>query len=138
MGFGSGAEAVRKLVLDAVSSPLTCIMYARALGDFFTWFRYRRRLICAIISAAWLVRSSWTRAATCAFLRKREAETAALLGRYVTVVRNGVTIIDNQEIPGINGGALDSREADPGPFNIQGSHSGGIKYRNIAVSVPKR
>ena len=61
-----------------------------------------------------------------------------LLGRYVTVVRNGVTVIDNQEIPGITGGALDSREADPGPFNIQGSHSGGVKYRNITVSVPKR
>ena len=61
-----------------------------------------------------------------------------LLGRYVTIVRNGVTIIDNQQIPGITGGALDSREADPGPFNIQGGRSAGIKYRNITVSVPKR
>jgi hypothetical protein len=29
---------VRKLVLDAVSSPLTRVMYARALEDFFGWW----------------------------------------------------------------------------------------------------
>ena len=31
-----------------------------------------------------------------------------LVGRWVTVVQNGQTIIDHQEIPGITGGALDS------------------------------
>jgi len=61
-----------------------------------------------------------------------------LIGRYVTVVRNGVTIHENQEIPGITGGALDSREAEPGPFYIQGDHSGGLRFRNITVSLPKR
>lgn len=59
-----------------------------------------------------------------------------LVGRTVTVVRNGVTVIDRQEIPGITGGALDSREGEPGPFYIQGDHTGGIKFRNITVSVP--
>jgi Domain of Unknown Function (DUF1080) len=34
-----------------------------------------------------------------------------LVGRVVTVVQNGQTIIDKQEIPGITGGALDSHEA---------------------------
>jgi hypothetical protein len=61
-----------------------------------------------------------------------------LVGRYVTIVRNGVTTIDNQEIPGITGGALDSNEGLPGSFYVQGDHSGGMQYRNITVSVPKR
>jgi hypothetical protein len=61
-----------------------------------------------------------------------------LVGRTVTVVRDGVTTIDNQEIPGITGGAIDSREAEPGPLYIQGDHTGGMKYRNITISVPKK
>jgi hypothetical protein len=61
-----------------------------------------------------------------------------LVGRNVTVVRNGVTIHDNQEIPGITGGALDSNEGEPGPFYLQGDHTGGMRYRNITISVPKR
>jgi Domain of Unknown Function (DUF1080) len=61
-----------------------------------------------------------------------------LVGRHVTVVRDGVTTIDNQEIPGITGGALDSHEALPNSLYIQGDHTGGMKYRNITISVPKR
>jgi hypothetical protein len=61
-----------------------------------------------------------------------------LVGRYVTLVVNGVTIVDSQEIPGITGGALDSNEAEPGPVYFQGDHTGGISYRNITISVPKR
>lgn len=61
-----------------------------------------------------------------------------LIGRWVTVVFNGVTTIDNQEIPGITGGALDSNEAEPGPIYFQGDHHGGIRYRNITISLPKR
>ena len=60
-----------------------------------------------------------------------------LVGRTVTIVRNGVTIIDRQEIEGITGGALDANEAEPGPFYIQGDHTGGLKFRNITVAVPK-
>lgn len=60
-----------------------------------------------------------------------------LVGRHVTLVVDGVTIVDNQEIPGITGGALDSNEAEPGPIYFQGDHTGGIRYRNITVSVPK-
>jgi hypothetical protein len=56
-----------------------------------------------------------------------------LLGRFVTVVLNGKTIIDHQEIPGITGGALDSNEAEPGPIFLQGDH-GRILYRNIVVT----
>jgi hypothetical protein len=61
-----------------------------------------------------------------------------LVGRNLNVVRDGVTIHKNVEIPGITGGALDSNEAEPGPFLIQGDHTGGLKYRNITVSVPKK
>jgi hypothetical protein len=60
-----------------------------------------------------------------------------LVGRTVTVVLNGTTIIDKQEIPGVTGGALDSKEGEPGPFYIQGDHTGGIQFRNITVALPK-
>jgi Domain of Unknown Function (DUF1080) len=60
-----------------------------------------------------------------------------LVGRNVTVIRDGVLIIDHAEIPGITGGALDSREAEPGPLYLQGDHTGGLKYRNITISVPQ-
>jgi hypothetical protein len=60
-----------------------------------------------------------------------------LVGRTVTVVRDGVVIQDHVEIPGITGGALDSNEGEPGPFYLQGDHQGVIQYRNITVQVPK-
>lgn len=66
-----------------------------------------------------------------------ETFEVTLVGRIVTVVRNGVTIIDHKEIEGITGGALDANEGDPGPFYIQGDHTGGLKFRNITVSVPQ-
>lgn len=56
-----------------------------------------------------------------------------LLGRFVTVVQNGHTIIDHQEIPGITGGAIDSHEGSPGPIYLQGDH-GGIAYRNMVMT----
>ncbi len=67
-----------------------------------------------------------------------ESFDVTLVGRNVTILRNGVKIIDNQEIPGITGGAIDSNEAEPGPFYLQGDHTAGMRYRNITVSVPKR
>ncbi len=59
------------------------------------------------------------------------------VGRRVTVLRDGKVYHDNVEIPGPTGGALDSNEAEPGPFFLQGDHYGVIRYRNITVSVPK-
>jgi hypothetical protein len=67
-----------------------------------------------------------------------ESFDVTLIGRWVTIVRDGVTIIDNQEIAGFTGGALDANEAEPGPFYIQGDHTGGMKYRNITIAVPKK
>jgi hypothetical protein len=59
-----------------------------------------------------------------------------LVGRMLTVVANGKTVITNQEIPGITGGALDSNEGAPGPLYLQGDH-GPVEFRNI-VLIPAR
>ncbi len=57
-----------------------------------------------------------------------------LIGRMITVVQNGQTVIDNQEIPGITGGALDSHEELPGPIYLQGSEKGHVAFRNIVLT----
>ena len=56
-----------------------------------------------------------------------------LVGRMVTVIANGTTVIYKQEIPGVTGGALDSKEGEPGPLMMQGDH-GPIEYRNIILT----
>jgi hypothetical protein len=56
-----------------------------------------------------------------------------LIGRIVTVVANGKTVICNAEIPGITGGAINSKEEEPGPILIQGDH-GPIDFRNIVIT----
>jgi hypothetical protein len=60
-----------------------------------------------------------------------------IIGRRVTVVANGKTIICDQVIPGITGGALDSKEDEPGPIMLQGDH-GPIEYRNIVITPRKQ
>jgi len=55
-----------------------------------------------------------------------------LVGRLVTVRVNGTTVISEQIIPGITGGALDSDEGAPGPLMLQGDH-GPVEYRNIVL-----
>lgn len=59
-----------------------------------------------------------------------------LIGRMVTIVANGKKIICNQEIPGITGGAINSKEEDPGPLLLQGDH-GPIEFRNIILTPAK-
>lgn len=56
-----------------------------------------------------------------------------LVGRMVTLVANGKTVICNREIRGITGGAINSKEGEPGPILIQGDH-GPIEYRNIVIT----
>jgi hypothetical protein len=56
-----------------------------------------------------------------------------LIGRWVTVTLNGKTVIDDKEIPGITGGALHSREGEPGPLMLQGDH-GAVAYRNVVLT----
>lgn len=59
-----------------------------------------------------------------------------LIGRMVTVVANGRTIISNQEIPGITGGALDSKEGEPGPIFFQGDH-GPVDFKSVLITPAK-
>lgn len=59
-----------------------------------------------------------------------------LRGRMVTIIANGKEIICNQEIPGITGGALDSKEGEPGPIYLQGDHSA-VEFRKITVIPAK-
>jgi hypothetical protein len=56
-----------------------------------------------------------------------------LLGRRITVVLNDKTVICDQDIPGITGGALDSDEGAPGPLLLQGDH-GAVDFRNITLT----
>ena len=56
-----------------------------------------------------------------------------LYQRYLTVVLNGKTIIDNQPVRGVTGGALTSDEFSPGPIYLQGDH-GQVSYRNIVLT----
>lgn len=56
-----------------------------------------------------------------------------LIGRWVTIVFNGETIIDKEEIPGLTGGALDSKEGEPGPIMLQGDHRA-VEYRNLVLT----
>jgi hypothetical protein len=60
-----------------------------------------------------------------------------LIGRRVTVVLNGKTVIADQIIPGITGGAIDSDEGAPGPIYLQGDHTT-VEYRNIMITPVKR
>ena len=55
-----------------------------------------------------------------------------LCDRHLTVILNGITIIDNQPVKGITGGALTSDEFKPGPIYLQGDHDK-VKYRNIQI-----
>ena len=57
-----------------------------------------------------------------------------MLGRNLTVVQNGQTIIDDKEIPGITGGALDSHEDLPGPIYLQGSEKGHVAFRKLVLT----
>lgn len=59
-----------------------------------------------------------------------------LVGRKISIVANGKTIMCDQLIPGITGGALDSNEGEPGPIYLQGDH-GPIEFRNIMLTPAK-
>ena len=49
---------------------------------------------------------------------------------------NGKTIADNEVIPGITGGALDSDEGTPGPLMLQGDH-GRVSFRKITLTAAR-
>ena len=56
-----------------------------------------------------------------------------LADRHVTVILNGVKIIDNQPVYGPTGGAIKSDVFAKGPIYLQGDH-GKVSYRNIVLT----
>jgi hypothetical protein len=59
-----------------------------------------------------------------------------LYDRYITIILNGIKIIDNQPLFGITGGALSSDQFSPGPLYLQGDH-GKVMFRNILLTPIK-
>lgn len=55
---------------------------------------------------------------------------------YLTVLHNDQVIMDNVEVEGITGGAIDSNEWAPGPIYLQGDHSE-IFFRKIILTPAK-
>jgi hypothetical protein len=62
-----------------------------------------------------------------------QAYDVTLVGQRVTIALNGKTIVENEVIPGITGGALDSEEGAPGPLMLQGDH-GKVQFRRITLT----
>lgn len=56
-----------------------------------------------------------------------------LVDRHVTVVLNGVKVIDNHPVVGPTGGAIYTDPGAPGPIYLQGDHTA-VKYRNIYLA----
>ena len=58
--------------------------------------------------------------------------SVTLYKRHITVVLNGVTIIDNAPVTGVTGGAIDANEFANGPIYLQGDHSD-ADYKNMLL-----
>lgn len=56
-----------------------------------------------------------------------------LYNRHLTVILNGVPIIENQPVRGVTGGAITADEFAPGPIYLQGDH-GAVAYRNMELT----
>jgi len=56
-----------------------------------------------------------------------------LCDRHISVILNGIKIIDNQPVYGPTGGAIISDVNAPGPVYLQGDH-GTVLYRNIILT----
>ena len=56
-----------------------------------------------------------------------------LVDRHITVVLNGVKVIDNQPVPQPTAGAINTDPSAPGPIYLQGDHTS-VAYRNIYLA----
>ncbi|MEM1443398.1 MAG: DUF1080 domain-containing protein [Verrucomicrobiota bacterium] len=56
-----------------------------------------------------------------------------LVDRHVTVILNGVKVIDNEPVAGPTGGAINTDPMAPGPIYLQGDHTA-VKYRDIYLA----
>ena len=73
------------------------------------------------------------------FLRGSLERNRSIIGEPVTytIELNGEMIVEKQEIPGITGGALNSREGEAGPILLQGDH-GPVYFRNLILTPVKQ
>jgi predicted TIM-barrel fold metal-dependent hydrolase len=55
-----------------------------------------------------------------------------LVDRHITVVLNGVKVIDNELLEGCTGGGIQANDTQPGPIFLQGDHTA-VRYRNISL-----
>jgi len=55
-----------------------------------------------------------------------------LVGKWITVIHNGVVVVDHAYLEGITGGALDAHENEPGPIMLQ-AHGQKINFRRVEV-----
>jgi hypothetical protein len=55
-----------------------------------------------------------------------------MVDKRVTVTLNGTTIIENAEMTGPTGGALDDKVDEAGPIMLQGDH-GAVSFRNMTI-----
>jgi hypothetical protein len=62
-----------------------------------------------------------------------QAYDITLRGPRVTITLNGKTIVDNEVITGITGGALDSAEGAAGPLMLQGDHAK-VSFKKITLT----
>lgn len=60
-----------------------------------------------------------------------------LIGRDLTVLLNGTTVIDHAPIRGLTGMAKNTRENEPGPISLQGDH-GPVEFRRVLVTPLER
>src|SRR5215470_10555647 len=60
-----------------------------------------------------------------------------LVGRTVTVVHNGKTVIDKAEVEGLTAIANNADESQPGPFIVQGDHSY-VEIKSFVVTPLER
>lgn len=56
-----------------------------------------------------------------------------LVENVVTVVLNGVKVIDKREIEGLTAIAMDGNETEPGPIFVQGDH-GKVEFRKLTLT----
>jgi len=125
----SGLTAVRRLVLDAVSSPATKKMYAKALDDFFVWWARQGKPASARAGVqahrAWLEERGYSPSTInqrLAAIRKLARE-AALNGYMASEDAAGVLQVPGVPQRGIRAGNWLTREQAQALLNLPDSGS---------------
>jgi hypothetical protein len=92
--------------------------YKKGLDSHFMGGVYSR--ICPVVSAE-KPAGTW------------QSFDITLCDRHITVILNGIKIIDNKPVFGPTGGALASDVFAPGPIYLQGDHEA-VQYRNMVLT----